>query len=160
MHLFHLFGSPCFEYLDHLSQLTTLFIQDFTKAFFSYPYGAVCFQILDYWGPSKRLLGDMAFLQQLKDYDKDNIPPPIMAMIRKQYLPNKDFKPHIVAKASSAAEGLCKWVIAMDMYDAVAKVSAYMSCSSNEFPVSKHLSISKFSSTPNRVIKHSKSYRL
>lgn len=79
-------------------------------------------QILDYWGPSKRLLGDMAFLQQLKDYDKDNIPPPIMSMIRKQYLPNKDFKPHIVAKASSAAEGLCKWVIAMDMYDAVAKV--------------------------------------
>ncbi|KAG8256357.1 Dynein heavy chain 12, axonemal [Homalodisca vitripennis] len=78
-------------------------------------------KILDYWGPSKRLLGDMAFLQQLKDYDKDNIPPPIMGMIRKQYLPNKDFKPHIVAKASSAAEGLCKWVIAMDMYDAVAK---------------------------------------
>lgn len=102
----------------------------------------------------------MAFLQQLKDYDKDNIPPPIMAMIRKQYLPNKDFKPHIVAKASSAAEGLCKWVIAMDMYDAVAKVSAYMSCSSNEFPVSKHLSTSKFSSTLNGVIKHSKSYRL
>ncbi|XP_054281409.1 dynein axonemal heavy chain 7-like [Macrosteles quadrilineatus] len=78
-------------------------------------------KILDYWGPSKRLLGDMAFLQQLKDYDKDNISPPIMAMIRKQYLPNKDFKPLIVAKASSAAEGLCKWVIAMDMYDAVAK---------------------------------------
>lgn len=77
----------------------------------------------------------MAFLQQLKDYDKDNIPPPIMAMIRKQYLPNKDFKPHIVAKASSAAEGLCKWVIAMDMYDAVAKVSAYMNSSGYEFPV-------------------------
>lgn len=80
--------------------------------------------MLDYWGPSKRLLGDMAFLQQLKEYDKDNIPSSIMVMIRKQYLPNKDFKPHIVAKASSAAEGLCKWVIAMDMYDGVAKASS------------------------------------
>ncbi|XP_039299157.1 dynein heavy chain 7, axonemal-like [Nilaparvata lugens] len=77
---------------------------------------------LDYWGPSKRLLGDMGFLQGLKDFDKDNISPLIMQTIRKQYIPNKDFKPHIVAKASSAAEGLCKWVIAMDMYDAVAKV--------------------------------------
>lgn len=31
-------------------------------------------KILDYWGPSKRLLGDMNFLQTLKEYDKDNIP--------------------------------------------------------------------------------------
>lgn len=31
-------------------------------------------KILDYWGPSKRLLGDMAFLQHLQNYDKDNIP--------------------------------------------------------------------------------------
>ena len=31
-------------------------------------------QILDYWGPSKKLLGDMKFLPDLKEYDKDNIP--------------------------------------------------------------------------------------
>jgi dynein heavy chain len=80
------------------------------------------FQINDYWGPSKRVLGDMYFLQYLKDFDKDNIPPAIMKKIRTEYLPNKDFKPSVVAKASSAAEGLCKWVIAMDMYDRVAKV--------------------------------------
>lgn len=30
-------------------------------------------KILDYWGPSKKLLGDMTFLQSLKEYDKDNI---------------------------------------------------------------------------------------
>lgn len=30
-------------------------------------------KILDYWGPSKKLLGDLTFLQQLKVYDKDNI---------------------------------------------------------------------------------------
>lgn len=79
---------------------------------------------LDFWGPSKRLLGDMSFLQSLKEYDKDNIKPDIMAKIRKDFIPHKDFQPSIVAKASSAAEGLCKWVIAMDLYDAVAKVVA------------------------------------
>lgn len=78
-------------------------------------------KMMDYWGPSKRLLGDMAFLQQLKEYDKDNIQPDIMVKIRKEYISHKDFKPQVVAKASQAAEGLCKWVIAMDLYDAVAK---------------------------------------
>ncbi|KAK5645095.1 hypothetical protein RI129_006395 [Pyrocoelia pectoralis] len=79
-------------------------------------------KILDYWGPSKRILGDMNFLQSLKDFDKDNIKVEVMTTIRKEFLPHKDFKPEIVAKASSAAEGLCKWIIAMDMYDKVAKV--------------------------------------
>lgn len=79
-------------------------------------------KILDYWGPSKKLLGEMTFLQQLKDFDKDNIPEIYMDKIRKEYLPNKVFKPEVVAKASSAAEGLCKWIIAMDLYDEVAKV--------------------------------------
>ncbi|CAG9798387.1 unnamed protein product [Chironomus riparius] len=81
-------------------------------------------KILDYWGPSKRLLGDMQFLQTLKEYDKDNIKPEIMVKIRKDFIPHKDFKPETVAKASSAAEGLCKWIIAMDLYDAVAKIVA------------------------------------
>ena len=31
-------------------------------------------KIIDYWGPSKKLLGDMSFLAMLKEYDKDNIP--------------------------------------------------------------------------------------
>lgn len=81
-------------------------------------------RILDYWGPSQRLLGDMNFLQQLKDFDKDHIKPEIMAKIRSEYLTHKDFKPNIVAKASSAAEGLCKWIIAMDLYDKVVKIVA------------------------------------
>lgn len=81
-------------------------------------------KIIDYWGPSKRVLGDMGFLQSLKDFDKDNILPDIMRKVRKDFIPHKDFKPPIVAKASSAAEGLCKWIIAMDLYDSVAKVVA------------------------------------
>ncbi|XP_059612585.1 dynein axonemal heavy chain 7 [Phlebotomus argentipes] len=81
-------------------------------------------KIIDYWGPSKRILGDMGFLQSLKDFDKDNIGVDIMKKIRKDFIPHKDFQPHIVLKASSAAEGLCKWIIAMDLYDSVAKIVA------------------------------------
>ncbi|KAK5863728.1 hypothetical protein PBY51_000737 [Eleginops maclovinus] len=81
-------------------------------------------KVLDYWGPSKKLLGDMNFLRDLKEYDKDNIPIPVMQKIRSEYMTNPDFDPSIVAKASSAAEGLCKWIQAMEVYDRVAKVVA------------------------------------
>uniref|UniRef100_A0A803Y1U1 Dynein axonemal heavy chain 12 n=1 Tax=Meleagris gallopavo TaxID=9103 RepID=A0A803Y1U1_MELGA len=81
-------------------------------------------KILDYWGPSKKLLGDMNFLKDLKDYDKDNIPAAVMQKIRAEYLTNPEFDPPKVAKASSAAEGLCKWIMAMEVYDRVAKVVA------------------------------------
>ena len=49
---------------------------------------------------------------------------PAMAKIRKEFLTNPDFDPSKVANASSAAEGLCKWVLAMEIYDRVAKVVA------------------------------------
>uniref|UniRef100_A0A8C9Y954 Dynein axonemal heavy chain 12 n=1 Tax=Sander lucioperca TaxID=283035 RepID=A0A8C9Y954_SANLU len=81
-------------------------------------------KVLDYWGPSKKLLGDMNFLRDLREYDKDNIPVPVMQKIRSEYMTNPDFDPSIVAKASSAAEGLCKWIKAMEVYDRVAKVVA------------------------------------
>lgn len=45
-----------------------------------------------------------------------------MDIIRTTYLPDPNFKPEIVAKSSSAVEGLCKWIIAMDMYDRVIKI--------------------------------------
>ncbi len=49
---------------------------------------------------------------------------PVMTKIRKEYITNADFDPAKVANASSAAEGLCKWVLAMELYDRVAKVVA------------------------------------
>jgi dynein heavy chain len=79
-------------------------------------------KIEDYWGPSKTLLSDMKFLDSLKTYDKDNIPTAIMKIIRGQYVPNPDFDPEKIKTASSAAEGLCRWVRAMEIYDRVAKV--------------------------------------
>ncbi|XP_064624417.1 dynein axonemal heavy chain 3-like [Lineus longissimus] len=80
--------------------------------------------IEDYWGSSQKLLGDLKFLDRLKGYDKDNIPPAIMKKIRQTYIPNADFNPNIIKNASTACEGLCKWVCALDVYDRVAKVVA------------------------------------
>ena len=64
----------------------------------------------------------MNFLGMLKEYDRDNIPTHVMAKIRKEYITNPEFDPAKVANASSAAEGLCKWILAMEIYDRVAKV--------------------------------------
>uniref|UniRef100_G3NCJ3 Dynein axonemal heavy chain 7 n=1 Tax=Gasterosteus aculeatus aculeatus TaxID=481459 RepID=G3NCJ3_GASAC len=81
-------------------------------------------KVEDFWGPAKKLLGDMKFLQSLHDYDKDNIPPSFIAIIRNKYITNPDFVPEKIRTASTAAEGMCKWVCAMDKYDKVAKVVA------------------------------------
>ncbi|XP_038127258.1 dynein heavy chain 12, axonemal [Cyprinodon tularosa] len=78
-------------------------------------------KVLDYWGPSKKLLSNMNFLRDLKQYDKDNIPVPVMQKIRNEYVNNPYFQPKNVAKASSAAEGLSKWIKAIEQYDSAAK---------------------------------------
>ncbi|XP_041374659.1 dynein heavy chain 7, axonemal-like isoform X2 [Gigantopelta aegis] len=132
-----------------LSALNTLTNQDITivKSMKSPPYGvrlvmeAVCVlkgvkperipdpagtgkKIEDFWGPAKKMLGDMKFLESLHNYDKDNIPPPAIKTIRAKYIPNPDFDPDKIRVASTACEGLCKWVRAMDVYDKVARVVA------------------------------------
>ena len=85
-------------------------------------------QMNDYWGPSQKMLTDTAFLTSLREYDKDNIPPAVIERIRREYIKDPLFVPAVVAKASSAAEGLCKWVKAMESYDRVAKVSHGVGC--------------------------------
>ncbi|TPX60044.1 hypothetical protein PhCBS80983_g02063 [Powellomyces hirtus] len=77
-----------------------------------------------YWAPAQKMLGDSAFLSSLKAYDKDNIDVKIMKVIRGKFIENPEFDPEKIAKASSAAEGLCRWVRAMELYDRVAKVVA------------------------------------
>ncbi|XP_044073688.1 dynein axonemal heavy chain 7 isoform X2 [Siniperca chuatsi] len=81
-------------------------------------------KVEDFWGPAKKLLGDMRFLQSLHEYDKDNIPQNYITIIRNKYITNPDFVPEKIRTASTAAEGMCKWVCAMDKYDKVAKVVA------------------------------------
>jgi dynein heavy chain len=81
-------------------------------------------KIIDFWSPSVKILSEGTLLQKLKDYDKDNIKPAIIAKIREQFMDDPAFTPEMAAKASSAAEGLCKWVRAMSSYDKTAKVVA------------------------------------
>ncbi|XP_060067000.1 dynein axonemal heavy chain 7-like [Ylistrum balloti] len=132
-----------------LSALNTLTAQDITvvKTMKSPPYGiklvleAVCVlkgikperipdpsgsgkKIEDYWGPSKKMLGDMKFLESLREFDKDNIPVAYMKQLRAKYMNNPEFDPDKVRNASTACEGLCRWCRAMDVYDRVAKVVA------------------------------------
>ncbi|XP_023310238.1 dynein heavy chain 3, axonemal [Anoplophora glabripennis] len=78
----------------------------------------------DFWGPSGKLLGDMKFLENLKAYDKDNIPLPVMKRIRDRYIPDREFDPERIKTVSTACEGLCKWVRAMEVYDRVIKIVA------------------------------------
>lgn len=68
------------------------------------------------------MLGDMKFLESLKEYDRDNIPTFVMKKIRDNYITNPDFDPAIIRKVSSACEGICSWVRAIEVYDRVAKV--------------------------------------
>ncbi|XP_069790709.1 dynein axonemal heavy chain 7 isoform X7 [Narcine bancroftii] len=81
-------------------------------------------KIEDFWGPAKKVLGDMKLLQSLHEYDKDNIPSAYINVIRNKYITNPEFVPEKIRNASTAAEGLCKWVIAIESYDKVAKVVA------------------------------------
>ncbi|XP_049887204.1 dynein axonemal heavy chain 7-like [Pectinophora gossypiella] len=80
--------------------------------------------IEDYWGPSKKILSDIKFLESLQNYDKDNIPPAVMKKLTTTVMLDEGFVPEKIRTVSVAAEGMCKWVIAMTKYDKVAKVVA------------------------------------
>ncbi|KAJ8915598.1 hypothetical protein NQ315_003378, partial [Exocentrus adspersus] len=47
----------------------------------------------DYWGPSKKVLGDMKFLENLINFDKDNIPQRVMDKLKHQILNDENFDP-------------------------------------------------------------------
>uniref|UniRef100_H2YSE7 AAA+ ATPase domain-containing protein n=1 Tax=Ciona savignyi TaxID=51511 RepID=H2YSE7_CIOSA len=78
----------------------------------------------DYWPAAKKMLGDMKFLDSLRDYDKENIPNAIMRKIRERFIGDPNFRPELIRNVSSACEGLCSWVLAIEVYDRVAKVIA------------------------------------
>jgi dynein heavy chain len=75
------------------------------------------------WKEAKKLMNDMNFLDNLKTYDKDNIPKSKIKKLR-PFMKNKNFTPEKVEKVSKAAKSLCMWVRAMHTYDRVAKTIA------------------------------------
>ncbi|KAG8235431.1 hypothetical protein J437_LFUL015496 [Ladona fulva] len=67
--------------------------------------------IEDYWASSLKLL--VIFLTSFIFYLKFN-----------RFIPDRDFRPEKIKIASNACEGLCKWVLAMEVYDRVIKIVA------------------------------------
>ncbi len=61
------------------------------------------------------------FIKKLEKYDKDNIPEATISKFDNFLKKNTNFKPNLIAKASSAAEGLCKWTKAIFEYHFVYK---------------------------------------
>ena len=84
---------------------------------------AVCilFGVRTTWDEAKKLMSRMSFMDEMRFYDKDNIPGSVIRKLRR-YTENPKFVPEEVAKTSQAAECLCLWVRAMVTYDRVAKM--------------------------------------
>ncbi|XP_068605783.1 dynein axonemal heavy chain 12-like [Brachionichthys hirsutus] len=78
-------------------------------------------KILDYWGPSKKLLGDTNFARNLRDFDKDNIPVTVIKKLMAEYMNKEDFEPSVVSSSSSAAANLCSWIKTMVEYNTKQK---------------------------------------
>lgn len=72
------------------------------------------------WDTAKKVLSGGNFLDRLKTFDKDNIPPKVLKQLAK-YVEKEEYTPDTVGKQSSAAKSLCMWTHAMDTYSKVAK---------------------------------------
>ncbi|CAE7602693.1 Dnah1 [Symbiodinium sp. CCMP2456] len=79
-------------------------------------------KIEDYWETSQKqvLVDAKKLLEDLMDFDKDNIPDKVIQTIG-PYIDREDFDPAAIKKASIACEALCLWVRAMYKYHFVAK---------------------------------------
>eukprot|EP00163_Fabomonas_tropica_P031149 TRINITY_DN730_c1_g1_i7.p1 TRINITY_DN730_c1_g1~~TRINITY_DN730_c1_g1_i7.p1 ORF type:complete len:4213 (+),score=1156.03 TRINITY_DN730_c1_g1_i7:1002-12641(+) len=72
------------------------------------------------WPTAKSLLTDANFLKNLIQFDKDNIPEPVLKKLNK-YLGDPNFNPTSVGRVSNAAKSLCMWCIAIAGYSVIAK---------------------------------------
>jgi hypothetical protein len=81
----------------------------------------VLFEEKPSWENAKKLWQDCQLLQKMMEYDKDDIPPKVIAKLN-HYVQLTDFTPAVVRRASLAAAGVCSWVHAMHTYDSIAEV--------------------------------------
>uniref|UniRef100_A0A672IQ98 Dynein axonemal heavy chain 11 n=1 Tax=Salarias fasciatus TaxID=181472 RepID=A0A672IQ98_SALFA len=64
------------------------------------------------WKASKMVMSKVDdFLQALVNFDKEHIPEATVKCVRDDYLSDPEFNPDFVRQKSSAAAGLCAWVI-------------------------------------------------
>ncbi|XP_066581151.1 dynein axonemal heavy chain 2 [Prorops nasuta] len=73
------------------------------------------------WTESKRQLGDVNFINTLRDFDKDHITERVLRAIGK-YTSNPEFDPIKVGVVSIAAKSLAMWVIAMEKYGKLFRI--------------------------------------
>jgi dynein heavy chain len=76
----------------------------------------------DYWQAAQKniLVNANQLLENLKTFDKDNIPDSVIQKIE-PYIAMPGFTPTEIEKASKACTAICMWVRAMHKYNAVAK---------------------------------------
>lgn len=67
------------------------------------------------WTEAKRQLGEMNFLKDLVEFDKNHISDRTLKKIT-NYTQNPEFVPEKVGTVSFAAKSLCQWVIAIEQY--------------------------------------------
>jgi dynein heavy chain len=64
------------------------------------------------WKSCKSFMGNVGeFLDNLINYDKENVPAAALKEVKSTYLPMPEFQADIVKGKSQAAAGLCSWVI-------------------------------------------------
>uniref|UniRef100_A0A7E4W8T1 AAA_9 domain-containing protein n=1 Tax=Panagrellus redivivus TaxID=6233 RepID=A0A7E4W8T1_PANRE len=79
---------------------------------------------IDYWPTSQKVLSDIHFLTRIRTFPRDRVGYKTMKLIRNDYLSKPEFDAEVMKQVSLAAEGLCLWVKALDIYNKIAKVVA------------------------------------
>jgi dynein heavy chain, axonemal len=70
------------------------------------------------WNAGKKFMGNVdQFLKSLLNFDKDNIPVNCVEGVERDFInPNPNFTPEFMKAKSSAAAGLCGWVVNVCKY--------------------------------------------
>lgn len=75
------------------------------------------------WAAGKKCMGNVdAFLKSLLSFDKDNVPVVCVDVCERDYINNAGFRPENIKSKSSAAAGLCAWVINVCKYFRIYQV--------------------------------------
>ncbi|KAF6251999.1 flagellar outer dynein arm heavy chain beta [Scenedesmus sp. NREL 46B-D3] len=77
------------------------------------------------WPAGKKYMGNVdAFLKSLLNFDKDNVPVNCVDACEKEYISNPNFNADYIRSKSSAAAGLCGWVVNICKYFRIYQVVA------------------------------------
>lgn len=66
------------------------------------------------------------FLQALVNFDKEHIPEATVRCVREEHLSDPEFNPDFVRQKSSAAAGLCAWVINIIRFHEVQQLPQFV----------------------------------